>query len=238
MDLKEEKLLGAAAASHWYYKSKASAVDRFLTGRSYNSILDVGSGSGFFARHILQRTPAQKGVCVDINYQVDFEESCNNKPLRFRRELSESDADLVLFMDVLEHVDDDADILCYYAKIVQSGTAFLLTVPAFQFLWSMHDVFLEHRRRYTDRQLEAVAKKAGLRVLKISYYFGFVFPIAVVQRLGERVVPTSRRAPKSALKTHHPITNAILAGLCWAELPLIGHNRVCGLSVFCLAQKP
>jgi SAM-dependent methyltransferase len=238
MDLKEEELLGGSAASHWYYNSKARAVDRFLLGWSYNSILDVGAGSGFFTRHLLKHTSAQKGVCVDINYKVETEEDYANKILRFVRSISGSDADLILFMDVLEHVDDDVELLSHYAKMAHRNTIFLLTVPAFRFLWSMHDIFLEHRRRYTHKQLQNLANKAGLRVLNSSYYFGFIFPIVVIQRLSERVLIGGRHSPKSALKKHHPITNAILAALCRAELPLIGRNRLCGLSVFCLAQKP
>ena len=57
-------------------------------------------------------------------------------------------------MDVLEHVDNDAGLVRHYATKVPSGAHFLVTVPAFRFLWSGHDVFLEHKRRYTLAEIE------------------------------------------------------------------------------------
>jgi hypothetical protein len=66
------------------------------------------------------------------------------KPLLFRRSVDQSDADLVLLMDVIEHVEDDVGLVREYANKVAPGTRFITTVPAFMWLWSGHDVFLEH----------------------------------------------------------------------------------------------
>ena len=54
-------------------------------------------------------------------------------------------------MDVLEHVSDDVGLVREYAKRAKPGTRFVVSVPAFMWLWSGHDVFLEHHRRYTLR---------------------------------------------------------------------------------------
>src|SRR3954466_4275186 len=108
MDLKESTLLGDHAAAHWYYRSKAAAIVRYLGDRKLDRILDVGAGSGFFTKHLLQHTPAASGLCVDTGYPDDYDEQCSGKPVAFRRSCDGVDADLVLFMDVLEHVDDDA----------------------------------------------------------------------------------------------------------------------------------
>jgi len=56
MDIKETEILGADAGSHWYYRSKAEAVVRCLDGIAYDTVLDVGAGSGFFSRHLMSRT--------------------------------------------------------------------------------------------------------------------------------------------------------------------------------------
>ena len=111
-----------------------------------------------------------------------------------------------------------------------------MTVPAFQFLWSGHDDFLEHKRRYTLAQFEALARDAGLTVQRGAYYFGAVFPIAAVLRL----LPQGPQAaaPQSQLKRHHPLVNGVLKTLCRLELPLMRMNRLAGLSVFVLACKP
>jgi 2-polyprenyl-3-methyl-5-hydroxy-6-metoxy-1,4-benzoquinol methylase len=199
-------------------------------------ILDVGAGSGFFSHHLLTHTDAREAWCVDISYPADSSATTAGKPVHYRRGIETIDADLVLLMDVLEHVDDDLGLLKMYVDKVPSGSRFLMTVPAFQFLWSGHDDFLEHKRRYTLAQFETLAHDAGLTVQRGAYYFGAVFPIAAALRL----LPQGAQAqpPRSQLKRHHPLVNTLLKTLCSLELPLMGMNRLAGLSVFVLAQKP
>jgi 2-polyprenyl-3-methyl-5-hydroxy-6-metoxy-1,4-benzoquinol methylase len=236
MDLKETDILGSSIEQHWYYRSKAAAMSRMLQGIEGRKILDVGAGSGFFSHHLLTHTPASEAWCVDISYGADSDATTAGKPVHYRRSIESVDANLVLLMDVLEHVDDDVGLLKAYIDKVPSGSCFLMTVPAFQFLWSGHDDFLEHKRRYTLSQLEAVAKDAGLTVRQGAYYFGLVFPIAATLRLLPKGVQSS--PPRSQLKRHHPLVNALLKTLCSIELPFMGANRLAGLTVFCLAQKP
>jgi 2-polyprenyl-3-methyl-5-hydroxy-6-metoxy-1,4-benzoquinol methylase len=199
-------------------------------------ILDVGAGSGFFSHHLLTHTDAHEAWCVDISYPADSSATSAGKPVHYRRGIDSIDADLVLLMDVLEHVDDDLGLLKSYVDKVPSGSRFLMTVPAFQFLWSGHDDFLEHKRRYTLAQFETLAGDAGLTVQRGAYYFGAVFPIAAALRLMPQGSPTAQ--PQSQLKLHHPWVNSVLKTLCRLELPLMGRNRLAGLSVFVLAQKP
>jgi SAM-dependent methyltransferase len=238
MDLKEESILGNAIDNHWYYKNKASAVVYYLRGVHYQKIMDVGAGSGFFTRYLLAHTNAESGLCVDISYPDERDVLVAEKPIRYRKSCGEEDVDLVLLMDVLEHVDDDVGLLQEYVAKVPSGTYFLITVPAFQFLWSRHDIFLEHRRRYTLGYLDKVTLEAGLKLEYGSYYFGAIFPIAAGIRLGEKLLGSPSLEPESGLKIHTPFINYILSTLCRIERPIMRWNRLVGLSVFCLCRKP
>jgi SAM-dependent methyltransferase len=233
MDLKEEDILGADIARHWYYRSKAAALRRAVAGLRPRHLLDVGAGSGFFSRHLLAETAAESALCVDIGYAADRDDSAAGKPVRYRRDIGPTDCDLVLMMDVLEHVDDDRSLVRHYADRVPVGAHFLVTVPAFSFLWSGHDVFLEHKRRYRLREIEAVLRDAGLEIVRGTYYFGLVFPLAAAVRLADR----NTTEPRSSLKKHGAFTNGLLAALCAAELPLFPVNRLAGLSAFVLAKK-
>jgi len=234
MDLKEEDILGADIAQHWYYRSKAAALRRMVGFLAPRRILDVGAGSGFFSRHLLTDAGAQSALCVDIGYERDRDESEAGKPVLYRRDCQATDCDLVLMMDVLEHVDDYTGLVRHYAAKVPPGAHFLVTVPAFRFLWSGHDVFLEHKRRYTLSGIEQTLRDAGLEVVKGAYYFGLVFPLAAAVRLATR----GDTQPRSSLKKHGALTNGLLAAACTAELPLFPINRLAGLSAFVLAKKP
>jgi 2-polyprenyl-3-methyl-5-hydroxy-6-metoxy-1,4-benzoquinol methylase len=235
MDLKEQDALGDRVADHWYYRSKAKAVSRLLAGTEFSAIMDVGAGSGFFSRYLLAHSPATEAWCVDTSYEREFDGLEAGKPIHFRRSVDSVDASLVLMMDVLEHVDDDVGLLRSSAGKVPNGCAFLVSVPAFQFLWSGHDVFLEHRRRYTLPGLERVLASAGLTVRHGAYYFGAVFPIAAASRLLQRALHNNAPA-RSQLHLHHRFVNEMLSTLSHAELPLMRHNRLAGLTAFCLAQ--
>jgi 2-polyprenyl-3-methyl-5-hydroxy-6-metoxy-1,4-benzoquinol methylase len=234
MDLKEEDILGADIAQHWYYRSKAAALRRAVATLNPQRLLDVGAGSGFFSRHLLSEGGAQSALCVDIGYVRDRDDQIAGKPVLYRRDCGATDCDLVLMMDVLEHVDDDRGLVRHYAAKVPSGAHFLVTVPAFRFLWSGHDVFLEHKRRYRLSEIEATMHDAGLTIVKGAYYFGLVFPLAAAVRLAAR----GEVEPKSSLKKHGALTNGVLTAICAAELPLFPVNRLAGLSAFVLAQKP
>ncbi len=232
MDLKEEAALGAAVREHWYYVSKAGMLARSVG--ACREVLDVGAGSGFFSRWLVSHGLVERAVCVDPGYPEDHDETENGRPVLFRREVPRSDADLVLLMDVLEHVDDDVALLADVLNRVEGGTRVLITVPAFKFIWSAHDDFLEHRRRYTLAQLREAATSAGLTNLQGHYYFGAIFPVAVAQRLATR----GRAATSSDMKPQPAWLNAALKLVCRSEQPVMRWNRLAGLTVVLMGEAP
>jgi 2-polyprenyl-3-methyl-5-hydroxy-6-metoxy-1,4-benzoquinol methylase len=236
MDLKEINNLGDGIHYHWYYQSKAKAIEKILTSIEKNTILDVGAGSGFFSKYLLKNTKAKNAWCVDISYEMEHDSIIGTKKIHFRKLIGNLEADLVLFMDVLEHVEDDIELLNSYVDKVPRGTNFLISVPAFQWMWSEHDVFLEHKRRYTLNQIEEVARRSGLKIIKGGYYFGAVMPIAIASRLIFHNL-NSNKEIKSQLSKHNPLINKLLAAICYIELFLIKYNRIGGLTAFCLATK-
>ncbi|MFP4104557.1 MAG: class I SAM-dependent methyltransferase [Phycisphaerae bacterium] len=237
MDLKEQQLLGDDPLAHWYYRAKALAMDRYLRGVKFQTVIDVGAGSGVFSRYLVETGRASRAICVDPFYQHEHSEELPGGSIDFRRRYHGTPAGLMLLMDVLEHVDDDREMLSGYVRQAQPGAAFLITVPAFEFLWSAHDEYLRHKRRYTRRQLLSVVDASGLAVEQAGYFYASVFPIAAALRLVRRL--TGRKAePASQLRRHSPLVNGLLWGMCRAELPLLKVNRLFGLTVFCLARKP
>jgi len=237
MDIKEIDILGNNVSQHWYYRSKAKAMTKLLGKTQPSSVLDVGAGSGFFSRHLLSNSEASEAWCIDTSYRNDSDGFEAGKRIHFRRQIDHVDADLVLLMDVLEHIDDDVRFLQTCIEKVPKSAKFLISVPAFKCLWSSHDVFLEHKRRYTLNQIEDVAHRAGLTVLCGTYYFGAVFPIAAIARLFERITKNHSTPARSQLTQHSLPVNKALSILCGLELPLMKFNRMAGLSALCFAEK-
>lgn len=237
MDIKEAYILGDNINEHWYYQAKSQAVQKLLSGISYRYILDVGAGSGFFAKELLRHPTAVAATCVDTSYTHEWQTTVANKPIHFMRTIAHTTADLLLLMDVLEHVHNDLELLCTYTEKIPRGSHVLITVPAFMFLWSGHDVFLEHQRRYTLTQIEGVVRKAGLKVERSCYFFGAIFPIAAAVRLARRG-HTHNKTTGSDLRAYSPLINTVLSSVCKLELPLMSYNRICGLTALCLAYKP
>jgi len=238
MDLREEEILGDQVGSHWYYRAKAQALLRHVGGLRPEEILDIGAGSGFFSRELLSKTDAKRATCIDIGYQQEREEIWNGKPLTFRRAIGDCRADLVLAMDVIEHVPDDAALLRSYCDVVQSGTRFIISVPAFNFLWSGHDVFLGHCRRYTLPMLVSAMRRSGLVADWSHYYYATVFPIAATLRMFERLKGSAAVEPKSQLQKHSRFVNAAFSALLTAERPVMRMNKMFGITVFAGGHKP
>lgn len=231
MDLKEETALGDAIHTHWYYTAKAEMMTRHVG--HCRTVLDVGAGSGFFSRWMLRKGLAERAVCVDPGYPEDCDAEEAGRPLAFRRELQSSDADLILMMDVLEHVDDDAGLLAAYLALTPPGARVFITVPAFEFIWSGHDEFLEHRRRYTLARLRRTVVAAGAVEISGHYYFGSVFPLAAAVRLARR-----KHVPDGSDMRRQPgFTNAVLKRVCAWEASLMTWNKLAGLTVVMLCRR-
>lgn len=237
MDLKEAAILGDSVNRHWYYQAKAEAVRRYVESIAFKSILDVGAGSGFFTKQLMKTNPDADAVCVDTGYDGERTEAMDGRRIRYKKQCDKSAADLVLLMDVLEHVDDDIGLLKQYIGRVAPGTYFLISVPAFAFLWSGHDVFLEHKRRYNLKTIESVVVESGLKIERLSFFFLLVFPLACLTRLAEKRLKPTQTGRQSQLMQHSRLVNTVLYSLCRMELPLVKLNRLAGLSIFCLAKK-
>lgn len=238
MDLKELGNNDIDPDVHWYYQSKADAMLALAAQCEFTSILDVGAGSGFFSKVMLRRTNAINATCLDIGYIENLVSLVGNKRLSFCREIEHSEADLILMMDVLEHIKDDVNFLKHYIDKCPSGASFLISVPAFNFMWSKHDVFLKHYRRYTLGHLLKVVQDAGLKPVHSSYYFGLVFIIPLILRMFGKVFGTKKNKQVSQMKNHSRFVNSFLRSVCKVELKILKYNKLVGLTIFCIARKP
>lgn len=239
MDLKEEQAIGGDPGKHWYYIAKGRAIKSMLGEERVEAVLDVGAGSGVFSRQLVGEGFARRAVCVDPNY-TDAQIRGSEDPRIVRvRSVPRAEAPVVLMIDVIEHVDDDVGLVSLYAETAPPGARFLISAPAFDFLWSSHDDFLEHRRRYTTGELHYVVERAGLELVDTRYFFGLLFPAVAALRLADRALKGEKAAKESALKAAPDwLNNALVALHDIERAALFPVNRLAGVTAFCLARKP
>lgn len=172
---------------HWWYRGRRRVIHEALGALHLPlgiEILDAGCGSG---RNMveLQRYGSVRGV-----------ELADASVARARaREVGEVvqgtlDAipfpddtfDLAVTLDVLEHLEDDRRALRELRRTVKPGGTLLVTVPAYPWLWSEHDVVNHHHRRYTRKALELAAHEAGWQTFSTTHFNGVLLPAAALHR--------------------------------------------------------
>ena len=229
MDLRE--LENVNPWKHWYYLAKAEAILRLLPSdkSNFQEVTDVGAGSTFFSQYLSIHMPASNFICVDPNYNSPSETI--SRQITMLQQIDSHRSDLFLFMDVLEHVEDDLALLLEYLENAKAGAKVVITVPAFMSLWSIHDVYLGHFRRYRKSDLEKVVASAGLEIESSHYLFSSLLPVVYfLRRLGYRKNSGSNM-------TELPRTiNSILLRIHQFEHRYI-RNPFFGLSVVLVAKK-
>jgi 2-polyprenyl-3-methyl-5-hydroxy-6-metoxy-1,4-benzoquinol methylase len=230
MDLKELDLVDPK--THWYYQSKLVAIKKALRKYAPNPtrIIDIGAGSGFFSISVANFSAGTNVVCVDPNYPADSVERGGS--LTYTLSGEPQRGDVYLLIDVLEHVADDVALLRSSTSAADPGAIVIISVPAFMSLWSAHDVFLEHFRRYRLPEIIRLSEEVGLEVQSSQYLFGSIFiPAALVRRINRD------KGVGSDLHTLPKTVNSILRSVVSTEHRLFS-NRLFGLSAFVVARVP
>lgn len=239
MDLKEEQAIGGDPSNHWYYIAKGRAIKSMLGREPVDAVLDVGAGSGVFSRQLVGDGLARRAICVDPHYSDAQIRQADDPRIARVRSAPRVEAPLVLMIDVIEHVDDDVGLVSLYAETAPPGARFLISAPAFDFLWSSHDEFLEHRRRYTIDELHYVVERSGLELIDTRYFFGLLFPAVAALRMAGRALKGDKAAKEGALKAAPKwLNDALVAVHDLERAALFPVNRFAGVSAFCLARKP
>ena len=233
MDLKE--LGNVNPETHWYYNFKAETLIGKNKGKLGNPkvIVEIGAGSAFFLNKASVLFPQAECIAVDPYYDIDnFPEYKN---LKYSLCIPKKKADLVMLIDVLEHVEDDLQLLSDAARSASQGSKYIISVPAFEFLWSGHDDFLGHKRRYKAKELAKLAESAGLKVEDGGYLFGGIFPAVVLFRFTKKILGKSK-GESSDMRPIRKVINNFMKVFLKLTGP-INKNRYFGLSAFVIASK-
>jgi SAM-dependent methyltransferase len=104
--------------------------------------------------------------------------------------------DLILILDVLEHVDMPEQALRRALALLKPGGIVVVTVPAFRMLWTHHDRLNQHRTRFTKGSFDRLAKSAGMKIVASRYFFAWLFAAKLALRAVEAILPANPRIPR------------------------------------------
>ena len=136
--------------------------------------------------------------------------------------LASSSFDVVLALDVLEHLDDDVAGLYEAVRLLRPNGVLVVTVPALPLLWGGQDVISEHKRRYTKRSLLEVFARAQLPRPTVTYFNTFLFPLIASIRMGRALFGDTGQSYSDFSATSPGLTNEALATVFALERHLIG----------------
>ena len=233
---------------HWWFVARRQILQQVILQMNLPKnaqILEAGCGTGgnlqMLSRYgLVSAMELDEIACQLANQrqvtQVKRGSLPDNIPFK-------SDYDLIVILDVIEHLDDDLSALKALYYKLKPGGYLLVTVPAYMFLWSEHDEINHHKRRYRLKGLKKVVKKAGYEVNYGSYFNTILFPLILIARSLAKLLPKqnkndNKNKNSSDLKVPSKSVNKILQRLFASESYFINRFTLpFGVSVLLLARK-
>lgn len=165
---------------NWWYRSRRDLLDRIISSqtRTFDSMLDAGCGVGSHCAVLLKHSRNVYGLdssreaidfCSKRGYTELFHSTITDMCLGKK-------FDLIVCMDVLEHVHDDRRAACILKEHLSEDGILVISVPAHMYLWNDNDVFSHHVRRYELKDLKELVRSSGLAAVKMGYWnqFGYL----------------------------------------------------------------
>jgi len=231
-------------ATHWWFRSRRDLFLRQVARAAAGlrrpdrrlRILDYGCGTGFNLEPLAAYGDVVGADVADLALG-EFRKAAATPLLDLRQDLAAHHGryDIVVALDVLEHCEDDVTGLGEMTRFLVPDGQLVLTVPAYDWLWSGEDVVSRHLRRYTRRRLVAACAAAELRVLYASYFNLSILPAMAATIWTRRLLDPATRE-RSNVKPTAPWLNEALYTITAAEARWVGDERLAlpaGASLVC-----
>ena len=224
-----------------------NTIAQYLSSQS--RILEVGCGTGFVSRYLKQR--GFHVECADLFFEaLQFCKTRNSGYAYYQHNLADQifleEFEGICAFDVLEHIEDDTFILKNMYEALKPRGFLFITVPADMRLWSAMDVYAEHKRRYSAQDLRKKLEDNRFKVIKMSYFMAFLFPVLVLSRkfsLRRELLNAEGSAKiikQEVMNELQPntILNSLFYIIFSIEVPLLrSFNFAFGSSPICVARK-
>ncbi|GAC1436892.1 MAG: class I SAM-dependent methyltransferase [Solirubrobacteraceae bacterium] len=214
---------------HWWYRGRRKVIDEALERLTLPpgiAILDAGCGSGRNMVELQRRGTVTGLELADESVARARQRGVGEVVQGSLAEMPFADAsfDLAVSFDVIEHLEDDLAALRELRRVVRPGGTLVLTVPAYQWLWSDHDVVNHHYRRYTLKTLDAQSTAAGWTLHSSTHFNGLLLPAAIAHRGLARLRRSGGEAVSDLERTPGRL-NALLERVLDVEARAIARGR-------------
>lgn len=226
---------------YWWSVAKRREVlavyFKFCKQAQFRKILDVGCGGGSLIS-VLKNCGKVFGIDSSFKACKYSKEKIDNilQSDALRLPFKDGCFDAIFALDLIEHIDNDINVLREINRVCARGGICVITVPAWRCLWSERDVWLGHKRRYTVRNLKTAVEKAGFKTVECSYIHGLLFIILYLANKIKRVLRYDKI--KTDIIAVPDLLNSFLIHLFEVERKIFfAINFPLGTSVICIAKK-
>lgn len=158
----------------WELSRTHNILKLLKTNSNSFAYADIGAGDKYFTSKLLSITNGNV-FAIDNEYKKNKAEEDGIICLNDSSLLENNSIDCIIMMDVLEHIKNEHTFLEIIVDKLKPNGKIIITVPAMQFLFSSHDVFLKHYRRYSRKQLTDVLQKHAIVIEQSFYFYSILF---------------------------------------------------------------
>jgi len=232
----------------WHVGRKELILDAIktnITSLASIRMLEIGCGNGNVLDHLSQNKIKIEGCDLFLEGLRFCRRRSGSVPLYQINVLAlpfKEEYEIIGLFDVLEHIACDDKALSEIHNALKPGGYLVLTVPAFQSLWSCHDGISHHARRYNKKELVAKLNDNGFSVRKVTYFMFFLFPLLASARIFSKIFKSENEKQISLDNSLEyktiPIINDILLALFRIERHLIRNlDLPFGASIIAVASR-
>ncbi len=242
MESHEYQTMARHERTYWWYRAQRGMIlDEIvrLAGSPSGRSLDVGCGTGFFARELASRT-GHDAWGIDVTRT--WEDSTD-------AQLHVASANALPFVDETFSLVTSVDVICCaevdpvlavreMSRVLNRDGHLVLAVPAYQWMRSVHDEAVHCVRRFNRDAIAAIVRQTGLSLIRSTYLFPSLFPIMAAVRLGRRILDRSTTPTSDIRPIPRPLNEALFQ-VCELERVLLARvGFPFGSTLLTVARKP